>query len=330
MSYWLIFITGLTTGGLTCLAVQGGLLASAMVGDEELDHNKFHRAKTIGIFLIAKLSIYSLLGIALGALGSFVAFSPRIMAWVSIVIALYMIGIACDALKIHPIFRYFLIQPPKFIRRKIKTYAKNKGYFSAAVLGLMTVLIPCGTTQAMMALAVGSGSASGGFATMFSFILGTLPVFFILGLLMTKIGGSSHALFLKTVGILLIIIALYNIAGASRILGFWLNRQVKSDSQTQTIQKTENKLEIQKSAIKLNDEYGYNPETVKLKVGIPAEIKLINDGARGCIQAFIIPDLNIRAILKSDSTTLRFTPEKKGKIPFTCSMGMYWGEFVVE
>jgi len=37
---------------------------------------------------------------------------------------------------------------------------------------------------------------------------------------MTKIGGSSHALFLKTVGILLIIIALYNIAGASRILGF--------------------------------------------------------------------------------------------------------------
>jgi len=67
-----------------------------------------------------------------------------------------------------------------------------------------------------------------------------------------------------------------------------------------------------------------------LKVGIPAEIKLINDGARGCIQAFIIPDLNIRAILKSDSTTLRFTPEKKGKIPFTCSMGMYWGEFVVE
>jgi len=30
------------------------------------------------------------------------------------------------------------------------------------------------------------------------------------------------------------------------------------------------------------------------------------------------------------SLTFTFTPDKKGKIPFTCSMGMYWGQFVVE
>ena len=330
MNYWLIFITGLTTGGLTCLAVQGGLLASAMVEDEELDHNKYHRAKTIAIFLLAKLGAYSLLGIALGALGSFVAFSPRIMAWVSIVIALYMIGIALDALKVHPIFRYFLIQPPKFVRRKIKTYAKNKGYFSAVVLGLMTVLIPCGTTQAMMALAVGSGNALAGFMTMFSFILGTLPVFFILGLLMTKIGGSSQTIFLKIVGVLLVIIALYNITSSARILGFKINRQVKNESQTQTVNKTADAPETQKAEIKLNDDYGYNPETVKLKVGVPAEIKLTNDGARGCIRAFIVPDLNLRSLVSDSSSTLTFTPQKTGKIPFTCSMGMYWGQFVVE
>src|SRR3990167_9228307 len=330
MNYWLIFITGLTTGGLTCLAVQGGLLASAMVDDEELDHSKHHRAKTITIFLIAKLSAYSILGLALGALGSYIALSPKTMAWVSIVIALYMIGIACDAFKLHPIFRYFLIQPPKFIRKKIKTTATNKGYFTAVVLGLFTVLIPCGTTQAMMALAVSSGSALAGFTTMFSFIFGTLPVFFILGLLTVKIGGTSHAVFLKLVGILLIIIALYNISSSARILGFRINRQVKSDSQTQTIQKTDNKPEIQKVEIKLNDSYGYNPETVKLKVGVPAEIKLINDGARGCIRAFIVPDLNLRELLNGNSVTFTFTPDKKGKIPFTCSMGMYWGQFVVE
>lgn len=330
MSYWLIFITGLTTGGLTCLAVQGGLLASAMVGDEEFDNQKYHRAKTIAIFLISKLVAYSLLGLALGALGSFIALSPKTMAWVSIIISLYMIGIACDAFKLHPIFRYFLIQPPKFIRKKIKATATNKGYFTAVILGLFTVLIPCGTTQAMMALAVGSGSALAGFGVMFSFILGTLPVFFILGLLTVKIGGQSHTLFLKLVGILLIVIALYNIAGSARILGWRINRQVKTDPPAPTVSQEVNKPDIQKAEIKLNDSYGYNPETVRLKVGIPAEVKLVNDGARGCIRAFIVPDLDIRQLLNGDSTTFKFTPTKKGKIPFTCSMGMYWGQFVVE
>lgn len=330
MNYWLLFITGLTTGGLTCLAVQGGLLATAMVGDEEFDNQKFHRAKTIAIFLLAKLVAYSLLGLALGTLGSFIALSPKTMAWLSIAVSLYMIGIACDAFKLHPVFRYFLIQPPKFIRQKIRATAANRGYFSAAILGVFTVLIPCGTTQAMMALAVGSGNALAGFATMFSFILGTLPVFFILGLLTTKIGGVSHSVFLKLVGILLIVIALYNIASSARILGFKINRQVKTDSQTGTITQNENKPNVQKAEIKLNDAYGYNPETVKLKADVPAEIKLLNDGARGCIRAFIVPDLNIRSLVSDSSTTFTFTPKQTGKIPFTCSMGMYWGQFVVE
>lgn len=330
MSYWLLFLTGLTTGGLTCLAVQGGLLASAMVEDEELDHSKYHRAKTIAIFLVSKLVAYSILGLALGALGSFIALSPKTMAWLSIVISLYMVGIACDAFKLHPIFRYFLIQPPKFIRRKIKSTSQNKGYFTAVALGLFTVLIPCGTTQAMMALAVSSGNAFAGFATMFSFILGTLPVFFILGLLTVKIGGASHTLFLKLVGIILIVIALYNISSSARILGFQINRQVKTDSQTGTITQNENQPNVQRAEIKLNDSYGYNPETVKLKVDVPAEIKLVNDGARGCIRAFIVPDLDIRELLNGSSTTFKFTPKNKGKIPFTCSMGMYWGQFIVE
>jgi len=32
---WTVLITGLTTGGLSCLAVQGGLLASSLNSDDE-------------------------------------------------------------------------------------------------------------------------------------------------------------------------------------------------------------------------------------------------------------------------------------------------------
>ena len=37
MDLWLIFLTCLTVGGLTCLAVQGGLLASIIAAREEED-----------------------------------------------------------------------------------------------------------------------------------------------------------------------------------------------------------------------------------------------------------------------------------------------------
>src|SRR3972149_2323143 len=71
------FITGLTTGGLSCLAVQGGLLASSLAHQIEQDYIE-HAAKTkkakqkikprtnnalpILLFLSAKLVAYTLLG----------------------------------------------------------------------------------------------------------------------------------------------------------------------------------------------------------------------------------------------------------------------------
>ena len=56
---WIIFTTGLVAGGVTCLAVQGGLLATAIAE---------RKSKILGIvgFLLAKLFAYSLLGLGLG------------------------------------------------------------------------------------------------------------------------------------------------------------------------------------------------------------------------------------------------------------------------
>ena len=47
MNLLLIFLTGLTTGGLSCLAMQGGLLASVIANqkDQEHDHIKNNKKK---------------------------------------------------------------------------------------------------------------------------------------------------------------------------------------------------------------------------------------------------------------------------------------------
>src|ERR1035437_2446032 len=69
-----IFLTGLLTGGLTCMAVQGGLLAATLAQREEerlKEKTKKGTALPIFSFLLAKLLSYTLLGLLLGWFGSF-------------------------------------------------------------------------------------------------------------------------------------------------------------------------------------------------------------------------------------------------------------------
>src|SRR5439155_2513974 len=204
MNLWVIFLTGLTTGGLTCLAVQGGLLASAMTRQVMVpaattrSSRKARQAKSqatltsiqlpkdpwpVVYFLAAKLLAYTLLGFLLGAVGSALQITPTVQAVMQIVAGVFMLATALNMLNVHPIFRYAAIQPPKFVTRLVRNQAKSQEVFTPALLGLMTVLIPCGTTQAIEVLAITSGSPILGALVLFVFILGTSPTFFVLGFL---------------------------------------------------------------------------------------------------------------------------------------------------
>jgi len=332
MNYWIIFLTGLTTGGLSCLALQSGLLASAIIEEKEESKVKINKARTISIFLAAKLIAYTILGILLGAIGKFIGLSPKMTGVLDIFIAFFMLGIAGEALKIHPVFRYFLIQPPKFIRKKITRFEGQKSDFTAILLGALTVLIPCGTTQAMMAYAITSASFYQGAAIMFVFILGTIPVFFILGYLATALNDKFNKIFKKVIAILLIILSLFTFSRAFKLIGWHISfgQSNKENTLEAPAAAPVSDGKLQKITIKLNDNYGYNPSVIQLKSGIPVQITLENDGASGCIRAFVIPMLNKRVILPAaGSITFTFTPTKNGAIPFTCSMGMYDGKFIV-
>lgn len=324
MSYLLIFITGLTTGGLSCLALQGGLLASAIL---EADTKK-SRAKPIALFLLAKLVAYTILGFLLGWLSETLSFGPKVIGGLSFFIAFFMLGVALQTLEVHPIFRYFIVQPPKFLRDRIYKKSQEKSSFAAILLGIFTVLIPCGTTQAMMALAVSSGNPLNGALTLFFFVLGTIPIFFALAYFATKLGEKHQKLFSRIIAIMLIGLSIFTMINGLRLFGVsFSNHSSAPISQTEVLEN----VALQKIEIKISDSNGYSPSLIRLKNGVPVEITLTNDGARGCIRSFVIPDLNKKAIVPtSGSTTITFTPTKVGKINFTCSMGMYNGQFIVE
>jgi plastocyanin domain-containing protein len=61
-----------------------------------------------------------------------------------------------------------------------------------------------------------------------------------------------------------------------------------------------------------------------VKAGIPVKM-VINGVGTGCRSVFTIPKEKISIPLNQEVNTVSFTPEKKGRLTFRCSMGMYSG-----
>lgn len=335
MNLWAIFLTGLVTGGLTCVAVQGGLLAASLAQREE-DKLK-EKVKSGGnvfpilSFLTAKLVAYTLLGFLLGTFGSVFQLSLTAKVIMQFFVVIFMLGTAGNLLNLHPIFHYFVIQPPRFLTRLIRNQTKSKDFFAPALLGAFTIFIPCGTTQAMMVLAIGSGHPVFGAAIMAAFILGTSPVFFILGYLATRLGEALQKQFYRLAAALLILLAIFSLdnvlalSGAPTLSGlgknifctvtFCSDDSVQTDSQATS-----------EAAINFTN-YGYTPNDILLKAGSEITLHLKNQSGSGCIQAFNIPSLGIQKIVPvGQSSDVKFQSPKSGsEIAFMCSMGMYRG-----
>lgn len=336
-----IFLTGLLTGGLTCMAVQGGLLAATLAQREEekLKKNLEGRTRTsssvpILSFLLAKLLAYTLFGVLLGWFGSFFELSQTAQLVMQIAVGVFMIGTALNILNVHPIFRYFIIQPPKFLTRLVRKQSKSKDIFAPALLGGFTIFIPCGTTQAMMALAIASGNPVLGAAVLFAFVLGTSPVFFILGYFAARLGEALHQKFLKAAAYAIIILAVFNLNNAialsgSRLTldslwsGFWCTFSFCSSSQ---IAAAQTETAVTEATIEIGS-YGYTPNSLFVKAGSNITLRLVNNGGRGCAQAFTIPALGFQKVVpRGSSETIQFTaPSSPTQIAFMCSMGMYRG-----
>lgn len=330
----IIFLTGLTTGGLTCLALQGGLLAS-VIANQNTENKKENLFTSIASFLSAKLISHTILGFLLGFIGSSISLSPTVRGWFQIAIGIYLFGIAGNILNLHPIFRYFIITPPKFIAKLLKNEAHSNSVFAPALLGLLTVLIPCATTQAMAVLALGVANPFYSAAIMFSFILGTIPTFLAFGFLLQKGSVSFKKYFPTIAGTALFLMSIYSINTGVAVMGsvYTIQNFYQAATKTNT-QDTQNDNyvlgdNIQTVTINVSNS-GYSPKNITLKKGVPAKIKLVTNNVQSCSRAFTIPSLNIEKILpQTGESTIEFTPNKEGLLAFACSMGMYTGNFNV-
>lgn len=322
-----IFITGLVSGGLTCIAVQGGLLTTALVQTRGIKRG--NNLGPILVFILSKLVAYTLLGFFLGWLGSLFQVSIPVIIVLQFAVVAFMLGTALSLLNVHPIFRYFVITPPAWLVNNAYNQSEGKGLFAPTLLGFLTVFIPCGATQAMMAVSVASGSPLAGALILFIFVLGTSPVFFLLGLLTVQMRWKFNKSFTKIAAFFLILLSLFNFdAGLALANSPYTIRSITKriycvfsycDSLFSTTPVSEQTIVFTPS--------GYSPNHFAVRRGEQLKLNLVNQNAAGCIQSFTISSLNIQKIvLPNKSDTITFTaPSEPGKITFTCSAGFYPG-----
>jgi uncharacterized protein len=348
--YLVAFITGLTTGGLSCLAVQGGLLASSL--ERQMEQDLLNRPAPTGkkrakaakrahsrmalpilLFLGAKVMAYTLLGLLLGALGSVLKLNTTMRAILLIAIGVFMVGNALRMFNVHPIFRYFVIEPPKFITRYIRRTSKSDELFTPLFLGALTVLIPCGVTQAIMAVAMGTGDPWQAAGLMLAFTLGTSPVFFVVSYLATELGARMESIFMRVVAVIVLVLGLVSVdsgfalMGAPSVMG-WTQSLMEGQPDAVTSAPIDSG-----GALVLNaTNNGYSPRTLHAKADVPLKLNMVTQNTYSCARGFVIPVLNVEQLLPSNGTVVIDIPaQKSGTVmPFTCSMGMYTGEIVFD
>ncbi len=371
MNLWVIFLTGLTTGGLACLAVQGGLLTSIIANQKEqeletLEENKDQlKAKKraqylakmnsyssltkldkldwmpVSIFLVAKLISHTLLGFFLGFLGEKLSLSLGVRLTFQAFTAFFMFATAMNLLDVHPIFRFVLIQPPKFIQRMVRGSSKNKALFAPAFLGFLTIFIPCGVTQAMEVLAINTASPIQGALIMFAFVLGTWPLFGLIGVATAKLSEGWHKNFTKIASYLLIAMAVYSINGVLLVMNspltlqnitrpityFFSDDRFAGEGKNGQLGRGQAVVQngVQKVTIEAQNS-GYSPKYFSVQAGVPVELTIRTNDVYSCAAAFVFKEFGISVFLgPTDSKSFTFTPTKKGRFTYSCSMGMYTG-----
>lgn len=332
MNLWVVFITGLTVGGLTCLAVQGGLLASVIAAREEEEVEKGINTRNTVIptltFLQAKLGAHVLLGFLLGAFGSAISINQSAQITMQFFAGVYMVAVALNLLNVHPIFRYVIIQPPRFLTRHIRSRSKSRQLFAPALLGAMTIFIPCGTTLAMAALAISSANPLMGAAIMGVFVAGTSPLFFGLGWLTSVMGDTFRSRFLKIAALGVLYLGLVSIngsfaaAGSPLAFSSFFNPFATQNTNIVTSEITSG---TQQATIVITSG-GYSPQVLRVQKNIPLELTLSSQDAYSCASAFRIPSWGItKNLLPNSKEIIKITPTQSGNVMFTCSMGMYRG-----
>jgi sulfite exporter TauE/SafE len=433
VNLWGVFVTGLVSGGASCVAVQGGMLAGAVArrrgngpspadagageaaatedredvhtgplvprrlaqvsearpvdGSVALDVAQWSqpadlasgersdvvdilvpgRGRLIGVladdaapvggFLAGKLVSHVAFGALLGLFGQALQPSFRVRSSMQIGAGILMVLMAANLAGLLG-KRSFVPSPPRIFQRLVRRSARAETTFAPAMLGFLTVLVPCGITLSIEFLVIATGNPFTGAAAMGLFVLGTSPLFAVVGYAMrrattvlrghlTKLAalavavagllsvnsglalrGSAFTLAKVAPGISA---AVPPVLGGGRVATDGLSGNASTADQPVALATVgADGIQVVQIAVGYGDMAGgsspYNPSVVQAKAGIPTQLKFLTSGLGGCAGVVVLQSRGIEKALSRDANTvIDLGVLSPGTVGFTCGTGMYGG-----
>lgn len=333
-----LFLTGLTTGlfagGASCAAVQGGLLAGA-VGRRATSWSPEAWERSglftpVAAFLGGKLASHTLLGAALGLAGAAIEPGPRTRAVLLVGSAVLMVLFALDMLGVKAV-RRLVPRPPAAWGRTVRRSAKSTAVTTPAVLGFLTVLIPCGVTLSVELIAITSASPLAGAAVMAGFVIGTGPLFALLGFFLRSAAKLWQGRLTLVTGVIVLLVAVWTLGSGLRLGGWWPTAAPQAVAAPMPAQTVRTNPDGTQTITVQARTTSYTPASITAPAGAPTKLVVATKGTNGCVRSFVIPDRGVQKVLPvTGETVIDLGTPGPGTLSFTCGMGMYSGQITFQ
>jgi sulfite exporter TauE/SafE/copper chaperone CopZ/plastocyanin domain-containing protein len=333
MGYGMLFVIGLITS-VHCVAMCGGINLSQCIPQIAVKTEGSKRWEALLPSILyngGRVISYTTVGIIVGALGSVLTVSGRFQGAVQLAAGIFMVIMGINMLGIFPVLRRFNLHMPKIFAKKIDE--QKAGNKNPLFIGLLNGLMPCGPLQAMQLYALSTGSPIAGGISMFLFSMGTVPLMFGIGALSSILSKNFTLRVMKIGAILVTVLGMimftngWNLTGInfnpidSIITAF--NPFASPNSGAADIGTFEPVIENGYQIVNSSLSGGRYP-AITVQQGIPVKwtINAPQGTINGCNNRMIIREYKIEHRFKSGENVIEFTPDKTGRFPYSCWMGM--------
>jgi sulfite exporter TauE/SafE/copper chaperone CopZ len=325
MGYGLIFVVGLLTS-LHCIAMCGGIVLSQGIkkseGESERGVPALSRGAQVKAGIVPSLLYnggrvvsYTIIGGAVGALGSLFSLSTALKGAMPIVAGAFMLFLGVRMLGIFPWLSRLKVRLPSLGGHKLAAAASRRGPF---LIGLLNGLMPCGPLQTMQVYALGTGSFLAGAFSMFLFSLGTVPLLLGFGALSSLLSAKFNRRMLKASGVLVMVLGLVMFTRGMNLFGISMP-SLRGPSTAMSVAKLATDYQEVRTTVESGQ---YHPLVVQKGVPVRWIVSVKEEDLNGCNSPLTVPQYGITKELKPGDNLIEFTPTQDGTIAYTCWMGM--------
>lgn len=316
------FVLGLIASASTCMATTGALFTSFL--HKQKGQRTVHLA---ALFIAGRILSYALFGYVLGYFGKGLGYLTQFGSLLNIVVAVVLIIAGLDMLRLvslSQILDVLHIQPTKLFPTGNQSRKILGGAF---VLGFITYFLPCGFTISTQAYALTLGNPLLSSQTMVAFALGTVPSLIFITALSHVRTNAIYQYFLKVVGVIILAVGFSYVWSTLSLHGLSLT----SGSNKDTFVGTSAEMRDGKQVVRMvATASGYSPNKFIVKKDIPVRWEIDGQEIYGCQGTLQSPQAGIQlTYLKEGENVFEFIPKEAGIINFSCSMGMFSGQFKV-